>query len=216
MVTLRIQELAEVKGITLEQLSQDCCISVEKIYHYASESIEIKEETAAEIQAIATRLNVTVLEVVKPVAKPVAFKLKIQEIAQEKGITLEELSEKAGVHPAILIFYSTQAIAETQLEEPRFESYLFKINHALECCKEDLKVPAELPLTSLRLQEFAEERGLALEEFSQLTDMSADVIELIDKNPINLPDLVEGLQRSNSLNRYDRIRDFLCQYSGLC
>jgi transcriptional regulator with XRE-family HTH domain len=219
MVTLRIQELAESKGITLEQLSQNCGISVEKIHKYASESIEIKEETAEELQTLATQLNVTILEVVKPVAKPVAFKLKIQEMAQEKGMTLEELSEKAEVHPAILLFYSTQTIAETQLKKPRFESYLSKISQTLECCNEDLKVPAELPLTSLRLKELAQERGLTLKELGQLTDIPYDVIHLMDQQSLTTLGSLRYLNDSPLLERSVRreylersIRETVCEY----
>ena len=219
MVTLRIQELAEAKGITLEQLSQDCWLSVEKIQKYASESIEIQEETAAELQTIATQLNVAVLELVKPVAKPVAFKLKIQEMAQEKGITLEELSEKAEVHPAILLFYSTQTIAKTQLEEPPFESYLSQISQTLECCNEDLKIPADLPLTSLRLTELAEERGLTLQELGQLTDIPYDVIHLMDQQPLTTLGSLRYLNDSPLLERSVRreyfersIRETVCHY----
>ncbi len=69
MVTLRIQELAEAKGMTLEQLSQDCGISVEKIRKYAAESIEIKEENAADIQKIANTFNVSSLHLLNRLKK---------------------------------------------------------------------------------------------------------------------------------------------------
>ncbi|MGL4502206.1 MAG: hypothetical protein ACRCU2_24285 [Planktothrix sp.] len=189
MVTLRIQELAESKGLTLEQLSEQCGISVEKIYQYSAESIEIKEEMAAEIQIIATQLDVTVLELVKPVAKPVAFKLKINEVSKQKGITLGELSEKAEVHPAIILFYRTQAIRENKLNESPFEEYLNKISAALECSIEDLKLPAELPFTLIRLEQLAKERGLTLKELSQLTGLPDEFINLIANEPVNISDL---------------------------
>ncbi|MCT7965724.1 helix-turn-helix transcriptional regulator [Laspinema sp. D1] len=186
MVTLRIQELAEAKGITLEQLSEDCCISVEKLQKYASESIEIQEETAADIQAMATQLNVTVFEVLKPVDHPVAFKLKIQEIAYKKGITLEELSEKSGVHFAIILFYSTQAIAKAQFEKKEFQESLSRISQVLGGRSEDLKVSAELPLTSLRLKEGAQEKGITLKQLSEITQVPYELIELMDNQPINI------------------------------
>ncbi|MCT7961220.1 hypothetical protein NG791_11090 [Laspinema sp. D1] len=185
MVTLRIQEIAEAKGMTLEQLSQDCGVSLEKIHQYSAESIEIKEEMAVEIQTIATQLDVTVLELVKPLTTPVAFKLKIQELAEAKGMTLEELSKKAEVHPAIIAFYSTQVISKSKLEEPPFELYLSQISQALECCNEDLKTIAELSLTSLRLQESTQERGLTLKELSKLTNTPYEVIDLMATQPVN-------------------------------
>ena len=62
-------------------------------------------------------MNVSVWELVKPVAKREAFKLKILAMAEQKGLTLEELSKLSSLHLSFLAFYSTQSVCKRKLED---------------------------------------------------------------------------------------------------
>lgn len=186
MVNLRIQELAEAKGISLEELSQVSSVSIESMYAYANSSVEITEETSADLKKISNNLKVPVIELVKPADKKQAFKFKIQEIAEKKGITLEELSKCSGVHLAVLAFYSTQSISQQKLDEEQCKITMNNISKALECSIDDLKVESELPITQLRLEAFAEEKGLSLEELRVISNLPKEFMDLINTQPINL------------------------------
>lgn len=192
MVILRIQELAEAKGITLEELREISGISVENFQKYAGESIDVQEDSAADLRTIAKKLNVPVVELFKPVAKRGAFKLKIQEVAQSKGITLEELSERANVHPALLAFYSTQPICKNKLSEPNCEKHLNQISQALGWSPADLKIIADLPTTRLRIQELVKERDLTLDELKVMSSFPPEFIDLLETQPVDVPALLEN------------------------
>lgn len=193
MVSLRIEEIAEGKGLTLAEVREIAGISEEMMQKYANKSIKITEETAADLKKIAEKLNVPVMELIKPVAKQAAFKLTIFEKAKEKGITLEELSEKSGVHLALVAFYSTQVISKEKLAEEPYQKYLTKISEALECNSEDLKVVAELPVTRLRLEEMAKEKGLSLEEISRLNKLPWEFVDLMATQPVDANLFLERL-----------------------
>lgn len=185
MVTLRIQEQAEAKGITLTELGQLCGLSAEAMQKYATESIEITEETAADLRKVSAKLNVPVLELLKPVAKMAAIKLKIIEKAQKKNITLEQLSEQSGVHPGVIAFYSTQPISQEKLAEPPHRAHLSKISEILEVSSEDLKVATDMPTTMLRLEELEKEKGISLKDLSSLIGVNEELINLIVTQPID-------------------------------
>ncbi|HEY9668452.1 MAG TPA: hypothetical protein V6C91_16705, partial [Coleofasciculaceae cyanobacterium] len=55
-VILRIQELTELKSITLEELSQASNVSIEAVQAYATEPVNI-EEAATDLRKIANQLN---------------------------------------------------------------------------------------------------------------------------------------------------------------
>lgn len=192
-VTLRIQELVEAQGLTFEELSKASGVSLEDIQAYATTPVELIEETATALRKIATKLNVAVVELVQPIAKREAFKLKILEMAQQKGLTLEKLSERSGVNPAIISFYSTQSISNQKLNELESKNqYLRKISQALVCDVEDLKIEAELPTTKLCVEEWVEERGLNLQDLSRLTNLPQEYIDLIAKHPLDVNQVREG------------------------
>ncbi|MCL1469208.1 helix-turn-helix domain-containing protein [Argonema antarcticum] len=190
MATFRIQELAEAKGLTIEELSEVSGVSMKRIQRYYTTtsftSVEITEQTAGELRQIAAKLDLPVMELVKPVLKRAAFKLNIIKIAQKKGITLEELSERSGVHPSFIDFYSTQTISKDKLAEDPYQMHISEISKALEVSPEDLKVVSDLAITIFPLEEFAKERNLSLEELSLITDIPVELINLIKTHPVNL------------------------------
>jgi hypothetical protein len=194
MITLCIEEVATAQGLTLEQLSQLSGVSLQDIQSYLS--IEtLTDETAANLRKIAAQLNVPVLKLVKPAAKREAVKLNILEIAQRKDLTLEELSNLSGVHPAILMFYSTQPLCKEKLSEiESHNQYLTKISEGLNCTIEDLQTPAELPMTKLRFEELLQEQGLTVDELSMLTEIPEQFFDLISTQPTepqrNICDLI--------------------------
>lgn len=189
MVNLKIRDLAKAKGLTVSELSEISGISSETMMKYATESVEITEETTANLRKIAEKLDVPVMELIKPVAKQAAFKLTILEKAKEKNITLEQLSEKSGVHLALVAFYSTQVISKEKLAEETYQTYLIKISEALECKSEDLKVAAELPVTRLRLEEMAQEKGLSLEDISRFTETPREFVDLMATQPVHIREI---------------------------
>lgn len=187
MVNLKIRDLANAKGLTVSELSEVSGISSETMMKYATESVEITEETTANLRKIAKKLDVPVMNLIKPVAKQAAFKLTIIEKAKEKGITLEQLSTKSDVHISIVAFYSFQVISKEKLAEEPYQTYLTKISDALECkSEEDLKIVAELPATRLRLEEMAQEKGLSLEDVSRLTATPREFIDLMATQPVHI------------------------------
>ncbi|MCT7951881.1 helix-turn-helix domain-containing protein [Ancylothrix sp. C2] len=186
MVNLRIRDLAAAKGLTVSELSEVSGISSETMMKYATESVEITEETTANLIKIAEKLDVPVMKLIKPVAKQAAFKLTIIEKTKQKNITLEQLSEKSGVHLALVAFYSTQVISKEKLAEEPYQTYLIKISEALECKSEDLKVAADLPATRLRLEEMAQEKGLSLEDVSRFTETPREFVDLMATQPVNI------------------------------
>ena len=189
MVNFRIQELAEAKGLTLEELSQISGVAVGRIQTYTNTSfipVEITEESATELRKIAVKLNVPIMDLIKPVPKSAAFKLNILEIAQQKGISFKELSERSGIHPTLLSFYITQPISKDKLTEPPFQTHINKISDILGCSPEDLKIASELPITRIRLEEFAKERGITLEDLKLLSGLPTEFIDLIATQPIDI------------------------------
>ncbi len=187
MVSLRIQQVAESKGLTLAEVIKISGVSHEMMENYANDSIEITEETTANLTKIAKKLDVPVIELFNTVAKQAAFQLTIVEKAKEKGITLEDLSTKSDVHISIVAFYSFQVISKEKLAEEPYQTYLTKISEALECkSEEDLKIVAELPATRLRLEEMAQEKGLSLEDISLLTKTPREFIDLMATQPVHI------------------------------
>lgn len=182
MITLRIKEIIEEKDLSPETLSNGSSVPLNAIQAYiTSPTIEgITDIIAEHLRKIAKQLNVSVIELVKPVTKKAAFKLNIFEIMQQKQLTLNELSERSGVHPAILAFYSTQPICEQKLSELELKNkYLIKISEVLDCSSEDLKIETERPIIKLGIEEWAEERGLNKEDMSILTELPLDFIDLL-------------------------------------
>jgi transcriptional regulator with XRE-family HTH domain len=190
MIILRIQELIAGKNnqISLEQLSKLSNVSVEEIQSYSN--IENPtDEIATKLRKIAKQLNISVVELVEPVNKQQAFKLKISEIAKSKGLTLKELSDISGIHPAFIEFYSTQAIREQTLVESLCQTHLNQICEILGYNLVDLQVPAELAVTKLRLEEIVRERGITLEKLSLLMGLPHEFLEFVVNQPVNISEL---------------------------
>jgi hypothetical protein len=219
-VTLRIQELVEkAKPLTLEKLSQDSGIPEQVIQLYATAPVEITEEIAADLRQIATQLDVSVVELVKPVAKREAVKLKILDLLpnmttkEKEEKSLITLAEKSKVHILLIEFYSKQTIYKQKLFEPKQQDNLNKICQVLGCSIEDLLVGAEtndLPETKLRLEEFAEEKGLTLNDLSLLTELPPEFIDLMATQPIDNSSPVFD----HDLTEVYVFRPIFCKYFG--
>lgn len=208
MVTLRIQELAAAKRMTLEQLSQDCGISVKKIQTYASESIEIQEETAAEIQKIAERLEINSLDLLQSNPNSSFIRLNIIQKIQEKSLTLEALSEKSGVHISVLAFYTTQPISRERLAEAKFQENLEKICACLESSLKELIIPkANIPFIKFDIDSVISHANLTPQKFSLLSNISEDCIDLIRSQALT------NFMDFNSATP-DGLGDIWCEYLG--
>jgi len=192
-VRLRIQELAEAKELTLEEISNRSSVSVEAIQAYATATVELTEKIAIDLRNIAKPevLDVAVVELIESVVKREAVKFKIRDIARQKGLTLGQLSEATAINLLLIEFYSEQPIFKEQLIEPKLQNNLNEICKTLDCKIEDLivKVEAEeLPETKLRIEELLEEKGITLEDLSLLTELPNELIDLMATQPIDVCD----------------------------
>ena len=196
-VTLRIQDQDFLKqrgfaklssAITQLNEAEDINIPEQTLWKYATEQVEVNEETAEHFRKIADHFGVSVLELLKPIANNEVVRLKILEFLKAKGWELKKLIEETGINQILIEFYSKQPIYKQKLNEPKSQENLNNICNAL-CCKiEDLIVPVEveeLPLTKLRLEDLAQEIGLSLEDLSLLTDLPHELIDLMATQPID-------------------------------
>lgn len=189
-VTLRIEEFVAENDYAA--LSQATKISEETIWRYAKEKVELTDKSAADIRSISAELDVPVVELVKPIVKREAVRLKIREIALHRGLTLEKLSEASKVHLLIIEFYSKRPIYKEKILEAKSQDNLNKICNILGCEIEELLVEIQakdLPETKLRLEEFAEDRGLNLNDLSLLTELPPELIDLLATQPIDTSSL---------------------------
>jgi len=187
MVTLRIQELAEAKGITLEQLSQDSGVSVEKINKYAAESVKIEEETAADIHKIANSLNLSTLNLLQSAKESSLWvRIKIIDQLEKKNISLEYLSKKTGINLSVLVFYSTQPLRKAKISEPKIQDEIKIICNFLECSLDTL-ICDEFNdfLIRFDIDAFIEIKGLSEKDFVMLSNVSCDCIDLLRTQPID-------------------------------
>lgn len=199
---LRIQEFADAKGLTLEELAQASNVSEEILKKYSTSSIEITEDSASNLRKIATKLDIAVAKLIKPVAKIGGFRLRIFEITKQRNLTLNQLSEISGVHPTLLAFYSTQAISKQKILEDETQENLSRISRALGVDIEELKVASELSETMLRVDDYVKEKGLTLEDLSILNNVPIEFMRLISTQPIDL----------DRLRVPSRVESSLCDY----
>ncbi|NET01025.1 MAG: hypothetical protein F6K61_10710 [Sphaerospermopsis sp. SIO1G1] len=198
MVKLRIQEIAESKGISLEELDQLTGFTTQILTKpgisgnfLESSNIEnITPENAANLRKKADKLGVSVLDLISSTNRKSAVKLKILETAKNQNLSLQELSNQSGVHPAIIAFYSTQAISREKLTEPRFQEYLSQISSSLNTSTEELQVLADLPGTKLLIEDKAKEKGITLPEMAVLINLPNDFIDLMATHPVDIDKLL--------------------------
>nr|ADO19133.1 hypothetical protein Nfla_5402 [Nostoc flagelliforme str. Sunitezuoqi] len=185
-VTLRIQELLDNKSVSFQDLSNASDISEEDIKILSSQTIEITEQNAFILSKIAKKMDVSILDLIQPVATKKAFKFRIFELTEQQGISFEYLSMKTGIHLLILEFYNTNPISEENLDRLPHSQNLNKIIAVLNCTIEDLKVEEKLPKTRIIVEELASERGLTLEDLSLLIGLPLELLQLINLHPVNI------------------------------
>jgi transcriptional regulator with XRE-family HTH domain len=199
IVSLRIQELAEAKELTFQEISERSGVPVEAIQAYSIATVELTEKLAIDLRDIAKPevLDVAVVELIEPVVKREAVKLRIRDIARQKGLTLEQLSGDTKINLLLIEFYSEQPIFKEKLTEPKLQNDLNEICKILDCKIEGLLVEVEaeeLSETKLRLKELVEERGITLEELSLLTGLPNELIDLMATQPIDVCDRDEIIE----------------------
>ncbi len=131
-------------------------------------------------------MDVSILDLIQPVATKKAFKFRIFELTEQQGISFEYLSIKTGIHLLILEFYNTNPISEENLDRLPHSQNLDKIIAVLNCTIEDLKVEEKLPKTRILVEELASERGLTLEDLSLLIGLPLELLQLINLHPVNI------------------------------
>jgi DNA-binding Xre family transcriptional regulator len=186
MITLRVKEILQAKGLTLQELSQVIDVSENYIQSLIDKPIQITEETATVLNRISEALKIPLVNLFTTVTKQEAVRLKILDLIQEREMSLEELSDQSGVHPSIIAIYSTQPICKLKLAEPKFQENLVKISQALTSSPEDLQVEADLPITRLRFREMMKFKGLTVDDLSVLTGLPQEFIEFVTTEPLDM------------------------------
>lgn len=183
---ISISQKAREKALSL--LSQAAGIDETLIQKYAKEEIEITKATATNLIKIAEVLKVSTVELVNPVFKREAVKLKISELIKEKTTSLEDLSAKTQIDLPTLCFYSTQPISKQKLNDAPIRENIGEIIKALGLSSiEDLiESNVELPPTRLRILEVAEERNLSLEQLSLISGINPHLLDLLANHPVDI------------------------------
>ncbi len=192
MATLRIQEILQEKGLSPRELSQGSGVSEEFIRALIEEPLNLTGDVATELKKISQSLNLTVIDLFHSRTQEEAVNLRILDLLQEKEMTIEDLSERAKVHPSFIGLFSTQSISRQNLENPQLKENLLKVSNALDISLDDLQVNTSLPATKLRLQETLNNVGLTFSEMGTLTDLPAEIIEFLATQPINISALNEN------------------------
>ncbi|WGV24506.1 helix-turn-helix domain-containing protein [Halotia branconii] len=184
----------KAKETALNLLSKSSKISEVEIEKYANENEDFNiTEKIEDLKKIAEVLDVNILELIKPKEKREAVKLKILNLAREKGLSLKDLANQSKIEFPIICFYSSQPLEKVKLQHEPFHTNLEKISKVLDCSIEDLQdtLKVDLPPTVLRVQEFLDATDLTINNLSMLTDTTPEFIDLIANNPIdmrNIPD----------------------------
>ena len=190
MVSLRVQEFLDARGLSRTDLSSLTGISEDAINTYAAESINLGEDTAQDIRTIAAKLGIPSAKLIRPVDKKPGVRLKILEKAKAQDLTLNQIAERSNVHPYILGIYSTQVLLKEKYEEPKIQRDISSIVDTLGTSIVELSVSSDPPITQLRLGEFLKEKGISLEEMSLLYDIPSDFFDLIDSQPFDISSFV--------------------------
>ncbi|MEG4012881.1 MULTISPECIES: hypothetical protein [unclassified Microcoleus] len=183
---ISISQKAREQALSL--LSQAAGIDETVIQKYAKEQIEITKATATDLTKIAEVLKVSTLELVNPVLKIEAVKLKISELIQANNTSLEDLSAKTQIDLPTLCFYSTQPIGKQKLNDSPIRDNLGKISEALGLSSIEnlLDADVELPPTRLRILEVAKEINLSLEELSLISGINPHLLDLLANHPVDI------------------------------
>ncbi len=204
MVSLRIQEFLNARGLSRTDLSSLTGIAEDTINTYAAESIDLSQETAQDIRTIAGKLGIPAAKLIRPTAKKPGIRLKILEQAKAQDLTLNQIAERSNVHPYILGIYSTQVLLKEKYEEPKIQADISSIADTLGTSIVELSMSSDPPITQLRLGEFLQEKGISLEELSLLYDIPSDFFDLIDSQPFDL----------SSFTANETLRSLCCELLG--
>lgn len=210
MVSLRLQEFLDAKGLMIAELSQLTGISENLIQAYVQNSIELNTENAENFRKIAARLNVPVAKLIRPSNKQAGVSFKIVEKAKSQGLDLTDLSERSNTHPLILAIYSTQVLLKDKWAEAQTQDNIHRIATELNSTPQELVVVKDPPITQLRMGDFLQEKGLSLEELSLLSNIPAEALDLLVSQPFDLTSF-RDLERDWIL-----WPSFCCEYLWCC
>lgn len=207
MVHLRIQEFLNARGFTIDEFAHLTGINEEVLRTYSTESINLDQENTEHLRRIASKLNVPVAKLIRPVAKQAGVSFKILEKAKSEG--LNELSGLADLHPLLLAIYSTQVLLKDKWEEEQTQENIRRIATALKSTPEELVTVEDPPVTQLRMDDFLREKGVSMEELSLLYDVPREALSLLDSQPFDL----------SRFSRIDKIfpddKNICCEFAPL-
>jgi hypothetical protein len=211
---ISISQKAREKALSL--LSQAAGIDEIVIQKYAKEQIEITQAIATDLTKIAEVLKVSSVELVNPVFKREAVKLKIRELMQENNTSLEDLSAKTQIDLPTLCFYSTQPISKQKLNDAPLRENIGKISEALGLSSIEKLIDSnvELPPTRLRILEVAEETNLSLEKLSLISGIDPHLLDLLANHPVDITAL--NVDPWNSSESEAILCALLCQSFKVC
>ncbi len=209
MVHLRIQEFLDARGFTIDEFAHLTDINEEALRTYSTESINLDQENTEHLRRIASKLNVPVAKLIRPVAKQAGVSFKILEKAKSQGLDLNGLSGLADLHPLLLAIYSTQVLLKDKWEEEQTQENIRRIATELNSTPEELVTVEDPPVTQLRMDDFLREKGVSMEELSLLYDVPREALSLLDSQPFDL----------SRFSRIDKIfpvdKNICCEFAPL-
>jgi DNA-binding transcriptional MerR regulator len=209
MVHLRIQEFLDARGFTIDEFAHLTDINEEALRTYSTESINLDQENTEHLRRIASKLNVPVAKLIRPVAKQAGVSFKILEKAKSQGLDLNGLSGLADLHPLLLAIYSTQVLLKDKWEEEQTQENIRRIATALNSTPEELIKIEDPPITQLRMGDFLREKGISLDDLSLLYNAPREAFELLASQPLDT-------LRFKDLEQQGITWSGFCCFSGLC
>jgi|GEM_PF-1829668 len=210
MAHLRIQEFLDARGFTIGDLANLTGINEEVLRTYSTESINLDQENAEHLRRIASKLNVPVAKLIRPVAKQAGVSFKILKKAKSQGLDLTEISIQSGVHPLLLAIYSTQVILKDKWAEGQTQENIRRIATELNSSPEELVQVEDPPISKLRMDDYLLEKGLSLDELSLLYNIPREPLDILVSHPFDFVKFKELKNNSNILI------DICCEYLWCC
>jgi DNA-binding Xre family transcriptional regulator len=186
MVTLQIQKFLDEQNLSVQELSDRTAIPIALLERYLSPvNIELEEQAFEDLQKISNVLEISPLCLIKPKGLEKGFRLRLEEIAQAKGISFLDLCERTQISPIILSFYTAHVFTTASLKLQAQISTLDKICEALNCQIQDLLLEVELSFVRFHIQDLLNSINLDFDSLEKLTNVPKQILELVEINPIH-------------------------------
>lgn len=191
IVKLRVREILLQEKISVGQLLENSDVTQTDIDSWEDAPVEMTEELIEKLNSVARATNTSVLRFIGFSTQKPAYRFRLFERMEQQKISLEQLSNKSGIHPLVISFYEMNPVARDRLCDEFELNHLNKLSCTLECSVDDLRIEEILPKTRICVNSLALERGITLEELASLIGLPYDYLRLIEKHPLDLSTLLE-------------------------